>query len=62
MKSLGRKNSGRPKDIVQLEQLEEALEHQYLDETVTISGSNLKWLIYRAGLWVRKGNVDSEEK
>lgn len=54
MKSLGRKNSGKPKDLVVLEQLEEALEDKYFDATVTISTNNLRFLIHRAGLWVRR--------
>lgn len=62
MKSLGRKNSGKPKDIVMLEQLEEALEDKYFDATITISANNLRWLMHRSGLWVRRGNVDSDEK
>lgn len=58
MKSLGRKNSGRQKDLVVLEQLEEALEDKYSDETVTISSNNLRWLMDRAGLWVRRNNKE----
>lgn len=54
MKSRGRENSGKPKDIVVLEQLEEALEDKYFDKTVTISTNNLRWLMHRAGLWVRR--------
>ena len=58
MNNLGRTNSGRPKDIVVLEQLEEALEDKYFDETVTISTNNLRWLMHRAGLWVRRDSKD----
>lgn len=61
MKHIGHKNSGRPKDIVQLEQLEEALEDKYFDETVTISTSNLRWLMQKSRLWVQRGNVDSDK-
>lgn len=62
MKSLGRKNSGKPKDLVVLEQLEEALEDSYFDTTVTISTNNLRWLMQKSRLWVQRGNLDSNEK
>ena len=51
----GRGNSGKSKDIVVLEQLESALADKYFDKTVTISANNLRWLIHRAGRWVRRG-------
>lgn len=54
MNNLGHKNSGRQKDVVILEQLEEALGNKYFDDTVTISTKNLRWLLHRAGLWVRR--------
>lgn len=54
MERLGRKNSGRPKDLELLEQLEEVSLLSDLDVTVTISTANLRWLVNKAGNWVRK--------
>ncbi|MBO1909638.1 hypothetical protein J4G37_33150 [Microvirga sp. 3-52] len=50
----GRKNNGNPKDIVKLEQLENVLQENDFDITITVSTANLKWLVDKAGRWVRR--------
>ena len=59
MEKRGRKNSGKPKDIEVLEQLEEVSLRSDLDITVTISTANLRWLVNKAGMWVRRENNES---
>ncbi|WP_342515340.1 hypothetical protein MKY34_16885 [Sporosarcina sp. FSL K6-1522] len=54
----GRKNSGKPKDVEVLEQLEEVSLLSDLDVTVTISTANLRWLVNKAGNWVRRSDED----
>lgn len=54
MEKRGRKNSGKPKDLEVLEQLEEVSLLSDLDKTVTISTANLRWLVNKAGSWVRR--------
>lgn len=49
----GRKNSGKHKDLEILERLEEISMLSDLDLTVTISTANLRWLVNKAGNWVR---------
>lgn len=59
MEKRGRKNSGKPKDVEVLEQLEEVSLLSELDVTVTISTANLRWLVNKAGLWVRREDSGS---
>ena len=58
MEMRGRKNSGKPKDIEVLEQLEEVSLLSDLDVTVTISTANLRWLVNKAGMWIRRSDED----
>ncbi len=62
MAGIGHKNSGKPKDIEILERLEEVSLLSDLDLTVTISTANLRWLVYRAGLWVRRDDENEFNK
>lgn len=50
----GRKNNGNLKDIEILENLERFLILNDYDSTITISTANLKWLVDKAGRYVRK--------
>lgn len=58
MERRGRKNNGNQKDVVILEQLESALQDNEFSYdpsvTITVSTANLKWLIEKAGRWVRR--------
>ncbi|MEK5038804.1 hypothetical protein [Sporosarcina sp. FSL K6-3457] len=54
MEKRGRKNSGKQKDIERIEQLEEYVFYNDLGKTVTVSSANLKWLVEKSGLWVRR--------
>ena len=57
MEMRGRKNSGKQKDVERIEQLEEFIFFNELDKTVTVSSANLKWLVEKSGLWVRRGDA-----
>lgn len=60
MAKLGHKNSGKPSDVKQLEQLESVMYENDFDLTVTISTANLKWLVEKAGNWVRRGSLENK--
>lgn len=62
MEKRGRKNSGKHKDLEVIEQLEEVSLLSELDVTVTISAANFRWLVNRAGLWIRRGETDEYSK
>lgn len=57
MERRGHKNSGKQKDVERIEQLEEYVFYNDLDKTVTVSVANLKWLVEKSGLWVRRGDA-----
>ncbi|KAA0965849.1 hypothetical protein FQ087_06165 [Sporosarcina sp. ANT_H38] len=54
MTKLGHKNSGKSSDSERLEQLEGVLHENDFGYSVTISTANLKWLVEKAGKWVRR--------
>lgn len=62
MEKRGHENSGKQKDIERLEQLEKYVFFNDLDKTVTVSTANLKWLVEKSGLWVRRGDSDGFNK
>lgn len=43
---------GKPKDFDKLRALEEYLNYEVFEESVTISTKNLRWLLEKTRLWI----------